>query len=419
MPNSCELPRFVRVKQHFPKRGIADLAGTVNREMASREIGRNLPKGALVAIGVGSRGVASIPELAAAAVGYFVSLGLRPFVIPAMGSHGGGTDEGQRKVLAHLGVTEESVGCPIVSSIETIDLGRTPEGTETYMDRAAFESAGVFLINRVKWHTSFEAPIESGVMKMAAIGLGKVRGATNYHRAAVRAGLGSIVQSVGRHVLASGKVIGGLGVVEDANHEIGRVCAMPANEIESTERELLELARSWMARLPFDADLLIVDEIGKQFSGTGMDSKIVNRHPYGSVNPWPWAPKILKIFARRLSPKSYGNAIGIGMADMISRRLSDAIDWPTTLVNAQAASNTTVMQCPYSAANDREGIQLLSEMVGRDCPADVTAIWIRNTLDLGEIAVTDNLVRSMPTGSDVLGEPFPLQFDEAGELQTW
>ena len=284
------------------------------------------------------------------------------------------------------------------------------------MDRAAFESGGVFLMNRVKWHTTFEAPIESGVMKMAAVGLGKVIGATNYHRVAVQKGLGDVVRSVGRHVLSTGKVIGGLGVVEDAHHDVGKVAAERAPKIEARETELLELARSWMARIPFDTDLLIVDEVGKQFSGTGMDSKIVNRHPYGGANLWPWAPRILRIYLRDLSAKSYGNAIGIGMADMISERLYGKIDWPTTFVNAQAASNMPVIRTPYRAANDRQALQLLSSMVGREAPEDVTAVWIRNTLDLGDIAVTENLVTD---AVERIGAPFTMQFDESGDLQPW
>ncbi len=409
------VPRFVPIRQHLPSHALADVSAAVLAELHAKQIGSGLPPNSPVAIGVGSRGVACLPELVRATVKHFHALKLAPFVIPAMGSHGGGTNEGQRAVLAHLGISEATVDCPIVSSIETVDLGPTPENIATYMDRAAFESAGVFLINRVKWHTTFEAPIESGVMKMAAIGLGKVVGATNYHRAAIRLGLGQVVQSVARHVLKTGKILGGLGVVEDAHHQIGRIAAERAPGIEALEMELLQLARSWMARLPCDADLLIVDEVGKQFSGTGMDSKIVNRHPYGDVNSWPWAPKILKIYLRGLSPKSYGNAIGIGMADMISERLYSQIDWPTTLVNAQAASNLTVIRAPYRAANDREALALLSGMVGRERPEDVTALWIRNTLDLAQMAVTENLLGTL----EQTGPAFPLSFDSAGNLQPW
>ena len=412
---SLVLSRMALVRQHLASHVIADPGAAALQELLRLRLGTELPPAASVAIGVGSRGVARLPELVRASVTYFQSVGLSPFVVPAMGSHGGGTGEGQRSVLAHLGITEAAVGCPIVSSIETVPLGTTPDGIETYMDRAAFESAGVFLINRVKWHTTFEAPVESGLMKMAAIGLGKVIGATNYHRTAIRMGLGEVVRSVGRHVLSSGKLLGGLGVVEDAQHEIGRVAAARAVDIEALEIELLALARSWMARLPCDADLLIIDEVGKQFSGTGMDSKIVNRHPYGVVHPWPWAPKILKIYLRDLSVKSYGNAIGIGMADMISERLYSKIDWPATLVNAQAASNLSVIRTPYRAATDREALALLAAMVGRERPEDVTAIWIQNTLALGEIAVTENLL----PGLEQTGPAFALNFDASGHLNCW
>ena len=221
------------------------------------------------------------------------------------------------------------------------------------------------------------------------------------------------MRSVSRHVLSTGRIIGGLGVVEDANHNVGRVAAERAGGMEALETELLQLARSWMARLPCDADLLIVDEIGKQFSGTGMDSKIVNRHPYGGVHPWPWAPKILKIYLRDMSPQSYGNAIGIGMAEMISERLYSKINWPTTLVNAQAASNLSVIRTPYRAANDREALTLLAAMVGRESAQDVTILWIRNTLDLSEIAVTENLLG----GLQQITPASSLTFDSSDNLQ--
>ncbi len=413
-------PRLVRARQSFAHRGLADVRDAVRRELAQKQIGAGLPAGARVAIGVGSRGVARLPEVVKAVAEHFEAIGAKPFLIPAMGSHGGGTAEGQRKVLAHLGVTETEMGYPVVSSIETVGMGRTPEGIETFFDRCAFESDGVFLVNRVKWHTSFEAPIESGVVKMAAIGLGKVEGATRYHMTAIRMGLGEVVRAVGRHVLASGKVIGGLGLVEDAHHGVGRVAAERAEKLEALDMELLALARSWMARLPFgEIDLLIVDEIGKQFSGTGMDSKIVNRHPYGGANPWPWAPRVVKIYVRRLSPLSYGNAVGIGMADVISERLYEQIDWAATLVNARAASNLTAVRTPVRAANDREALDLLFATVGRRSACEATVVWIKNTLELEQVIVSENLFASGGAAGEnvqAVGDAFVPEFDAAGDL---
>lgn len=388
----------------------------MRRTLAQQQVGAGLPLGARVAIGAGSRGVANISIIVRATVAHFRDLGLSPFVFPAMGSHGGGTAEGQREVLAHYHVTEQEVGCPIVSSLDVVELGTTAEGIETYVDRTAFESDGIFLVNRIKWHTTFDAPIESGVMKMAAIGLGKLRGATNYHRHAVRLGFGTVITSAGRHIIASGKLMGGLGVMEDAHHETAKVVAMRAEDIEAEEQKLLEEVRSWMARILFDeVDVLIVNEIGKHISGVGMDSKVVNRHPYGGANVWTWAPAIRRIYARSLSPLSYGNAVGIGLADVISESLYDAIDWNATRVNAMAASNLTAIKTPLRAATDREAFEILTSVVGRKNPADVTMVWIKNTLELAHIRVTENLLAKAPACVERAGDPIPFPF----ESNTW
>ena len=418
--STCAVPKLIRASQTFPHRPLPDVGAAVRRELSVKQIGSELAKGARVAIGAGSRGIAGLPEAVRATVAHFESLGAKPFIVPAMGSHGGGTAEGQRKLLAQLGVSEEAIGCPVVSSIETVKLGRTAEGIDTVLDRCAFESDGIFLVNRVKWHTTFEAPLQSGVVKMAAIGLGKVAGATEYHRAAVRLGLGEVVRSVGRHVLASGKVIGGLALVEDAHHAIGKVAAERAPGLEAQDKELLQLAQSWMARLPSDEiDLLIIDEIGKQYSGTGMDSKIVNRHPYGGANPWPWAPRVTRIYVRELSACSYGNAVGIGMADAISERLYQQIDWQVTLVNARAASNLTAVRTPIRAANDREALDLLLATVGRRAACEATLVWIRNTLELEDIIVSENLFAGLGTDKttvEPVGEGFQAAFDSEQNL---
>lgn len=393
------------------------MEAAVRKELAEKQIGARLPPGAKVAIGAGSRGIANLSTIVRATAKHFIELGLRPFIFPAMGSHGGGTAPGQTAVLAHYGVTEATAACPIESSLDVIRLGQTPDGIETFVDRTAFQSDGVFLVNRVKWHTTFEAPIESGLMKMAAIGIGKLQGATNYHRHAVRLGFWPVIRSVGRHVLASGKVLGGLAILEDAHHDTAKVVALTAPVLEQEEENLLTLVRSWMGRILFEeVDILIVDEVGKHISGVGMDSKVVNRHPYGGVNLWPWAPRITRIYVRDLSPESYGNAIGIGMSDMISSRLYERIDWNATKVNALAASNLAAIRTPLRAANDREALTILSAAVGRPDLSSVTCVWIRNTLELANLLVTRNLLEAAPEGVQVEGEATDWQFDNAGNL---
>jgi hypothetical protein len=413
------LSRLMPVVQHFPNRALPDVGAAVRAELAAKDAGAGIAVGSPIAIGAGSRGVANIAIIVGAAVAHFRERGLRPFVFPAMGSHGAGTAEGQARVLAHYGITEAEVGCPIVSSLDVVPLGRTAEGIETFMDRTAYEAGAVFLINRVKWHTTFEAPIESGLTKMAGIGLGKLAGAGNYHRHAVKMGLGNMVRAVGRHVLASGKVIGGLAVLEDAHHGTAQVTALRAEQLETEEPKLLDLSRSWTARILFDdVDALIVDEMGKQISGVGMDSKIVNRHPYGGVNPWPWAARITRIYVRSLSPQSYGNAVGIGMADLISERLYESIDWTATRVNALTASNLSAIRTPLRVATDREALDILAATVGRRDASEVTVVWIRNTLELGRILASENLVDSARGRADIerAGEPVDWEFDGAGNL---
>jgi hypothetical protein len=284
------------------------------------------------------------------------------------------------------------------------------------MDRAAYESDGVFLINRVKWHTTFEAATESGLLKMAAVGLGKLQGAAVYHRNSVRLGLGTVMREVGRHmVAASGKILGGLAVLEGAHHETAEVVALRAEEIDEKEPELLRRVLGWMPRILYpEIDILLVEEVGKQISGVGMDSKVVNRHPYGGSNLWSWAPRIFRIYVRSLSPLSYGNAIGIGMADVIPERLYQQIDWNATKVNATTASNLTAIRTPVRVGSDREALELISRVVGRDRVQDVTCVWIRNTLELGRMLVTQNL--GVVQGVEVTGPPIAWQFDSAGNM---
>jgi hypothetical protein len=414
-----KLPNLVPVLQNFPHRGLPDVAASVRNSLAGSGLGKGLPSGSRIAVGVGSRGVANLSTIVRSAVGYLREIGMQPFVIPAMGSHGGGTAEGQTEVLAHYGVTEQGVGCPIRSSLDVISMGQTPEGIETWLDRTAAESDGVLLINRVKWHTTFEAPVESGLVKMAAVGLGKLQGAANYHRHAVRLGLGHVVRSAGHHMLSSGKILGGLAILEDAHHDTAEVVALPAARIEAEEQRLLEKVRASMPRILFrEVDILIVEETGKHISGTGMDSKVINRHPYGAPNPWPWAPRILRVYVRDLSPLSYGNAIGIGMADAIPERLFGKIDWHATKVNATTSSNLASIRTPLRVANDSEGLELLGRTVGRANPSEVTCVWIRNTLELGRILATENLIAEVKGRDDmeIAGPASEWNFDEDGNL---
>src|SRR5882672_1888481 len=265
-------PKLLPVRQNFPDRAIRDVASEVQRQLGASAFSSRLKPGARIALGVGSRGIANIAAIVRSVVDYWKSQGMQPFIFPAMGSHGAATAEGQADVLAHYGIIEATMGCPIVSSLDVVPLGKTPEGIQTFMDRNAYESDGVMMCGRVKWHTDFAGKIESGLFKMMAIGLGKFAGAQHYHTYAYKIGLDRVIRSIGRQVLASGKILGGLAILEDAHHNTAQLTAVPVDRMEEREAQLLSLAKSWMGKIPMDLDILILGGIGKTISGAGMDT---------------------------------------------------------------------------------------------------------------------------------------------------
>jgi len=408
------------VRQKFPNRKLADIPATVQREMSQANFGANLKPGSRIAIGVGSRGIANIATIARAVVQYWLSRGMKPFIFPAMGSHGAATAEGQADVLAHYGIVAETVGCPIVSSLDVVPLTKTSDGIQTYMDRNAYESDGVMFLPRVKWHTDFEDTIESGLFKMMAIGLGKFAGAGHYHTYAYKLGLGYVVRSIGREVLKSGKILGGLAILEDAYHNTAQLTPVPVEQMERREEELLALAKSWMARIPMDLDVLIVDEMGKDISGAGMDTKVINRGSQGQYNPWQTAPRIERIFVRGLSGNTYGNAVGVGLADMVTDRLVNAIDSSPTYINAITSSTLQPARLPIHFATDRECLEKLMPTVGKFDMPSVRIGWIHNSLELTPIALSENLRAEIEQNPllEIVEGPLDLEFDAAGDLES-
>jgi len=415
------LPRMLPVRQHFPDRSLPDVPAEALRQLAARDFASRVPPGARIAIGVGSRGIANIATITRATVDYWKSHNARPFIFPAMGSHGGATAEGQADVLAHYGIHEATMGCPIVSSLDVVPTGRTPEGIETFMDRTAFESDGVMVIGRVKWHTDFSGKLESGLFKMTAIGLGKFAGAQRYHAYGYKLGLEHVIRTVGRQLLATGKVLGGLAILEDANHSTGRIAAVPANEMERTDEELLVEVRTWMGRIPMPLDVLIVDEIGKNISGSGMDSKVVNRSVHGESNPWPNEHRMERIFIRDLSPHTYGNAMGVGMADVVHDRLLAKIDWNATIINSLTAHTPTEIRTPIHFPTDRECLERISTVVGRVHPAEVTYGWIKNSMELGFLRLSANLLTQIQDNPalEILGPAEEIECDAEGNFKAF
>jgi hypothetical protein len=409
--------RLLLVHQSFPDLRLADVRAEARRQLEQSGFAARLQPGARVAIGVGSRGIANIAAIVQSVVQYWRDHGIGPFIFPAMGSHGAATPEGQADVLAHFGITEQSMGCPILSRLEVVSLGETDEGIEVFMDAAAHGADAVMIVGRVKWHTNFNGRLESGLMKMMAIGLGKFAGAQKYHTHAQRIGLEHVIRAAGRRVLQSGKMIGGLAIIEDAHHNTAKLDAVPAECMEPREEENLALAKSWMPRLPCDLDVLIVDEMGKNISGTGMDAKVVNRGPASEYNPWPGLPSIRRIFVRDLDPRSHGNAVGIGMADATTDRLVRHVDWEPTRVNALSSGNTSRIRVPAHFASDRDGLRWVAATAGKLDPAQVTYGWIRNTLDLDRLAISPNLRARIEESPQIeIEREIEVQWDEWGNL---
>jgi len=414
-----ELPRIVRVKQTFPDRSLKDVAGSVQAELTASPFASRVRPGGRVAIGVGSRGITNIALIAKSVVDFWKSVGCEPFIFPAMGSHGAATAAGQADVLAHYGITESTMGCPVISQLEVVSLGKDANGIEAFLDKEAHDADGVMLVGRVKWHTDFAGKIESGLFKMMAIGLGKFAGAQRYHTYAYRLGLEHVIRSVGRQVLASGKILGGLAILEDAHHKTAQVTAVAVEDMESREEQLLELTKSWMGRVPFDLDILMIDEIGKNISGAGMDTKVSNRGVNGEYNPWP-GPKFQRIYMRDLSSLSYGNAVGLGMADVIHDRLLGKVDWNPTSINSLTASSPSAVKTPLHYGSDLVCLQKFWPTVGKLDPKDVTLGWIKNTLQLSPLALSENMLPLIKERPDleILGEPEAFELDAAGNFRT-
>lgn len=419
-----QFPKFAPVRQTFPDRSLGDVERETRLQLSGANLLGNLPKGSKIAVGAGSRGIRDIVPVVRAVISYLREAGMEPFLFPAMGSHGSATAEGQANVLRHFGLTEDVIGCPIRSSLEVVSLGKTAEGVEALMDRHAAESDGVLLVNRIKWHTSFSGALESGLFKMMAIGLGKLAGAEMYHAHGYRIGMETVIRSAGRLVLSSGKILGGVAIAEDANHRTAAIAALSASEMELREEEILRMVKSWMPALPVSPiDILILDEIGKIISGTGMDTKVVNRTIRGQYNPWPELPRVERIFVRSLSPESYGNGVGVGLADVIHDRVLTQIDWPTSYVNSLTAGTPTGSRTPIHFGTDRECLERIGPTVGKFDLSTLRIVWIRNTLELSDLMMSETLLEEIQgkPNLSVTGPLEPLAFDTRGDLlaEAW
>lgn len=386
------LPRMARVRQQLPDEHLPDVAAAVRAALAEDGLSQRVRPGQRVAITAGSRGIADIQTVIRAVVEELRAVGAEPFVVPAMGSHGGATVEGQRAVLAEYGITEAEVGAPILATMDTVEIGRLEDGTPCYMDRHAWEGDAVVIVGRVKAHTAFRAEIESGLCKMLAIGLGKQRGAeTNHAR-----GLAETIPAVASVILGTGKVALGLGLVENAYHKLHTIRATGPDGFHAADRDLLRLANSLLPRVPFDElDLLIVDELGKNVSGSGMDYNVVGmwRRIGGERRPF-----FKRIAVLSITPQSEGNALGMGIADFTTCRLFDQLDLQKTYMNGLTANAYDAIKIPIVMASDLEACEAALKAANTAEPPRVA--WIKNTLELQELLVSEALlpeVEAIPT----------------------
>ena len=392
IPRASRFPRMIRVKQAFQGPTVENVPGAVRAALGQLEL--SVKAGQSVALTVGSRGVVNIDAIVRATVEHVKALGARPFIIPAMGSHGGGTAEGQRSVLEHYGVTEATMGCPVHATMDVVQVGEAL-GLPIWLDRYAAEADWIGVVNRIKPHTGFTGDIGSGLLKMMTIGTGKHRGAVQAHRANIRLGYERMITELGAGMLRTGRIAFGLGVVENGYDETALVQAFLPGELEAGERALLRKARAWMAKLPFEVlDLLIVDEIGKEISGTGMDTNVIGRHATWFERPFT-SPRITFVLACDTTANTYGNANGIGLADFTTRRLADKIDWEPTYVNALTACSPGGPKLPAVLDSPREAIAVALSCLGLERVEQARVVRIQNTLRLTEVEVSEALAAEL------------------------
>lgn len=413
-------PRMLRIRQRFDARQVSDVSGEVHSQLASLHLGQKVRAGQTVAITAGSRGIAHIDQIVRAAVDHVKSLGAIPFIVPAMGSHGGGTAAGQTQILEHYGITPEKMGCELRASMETVIVDRTPQGIPVHFDKHASQADHVLIVGRIKPHTGFVGDVESGLHKMMLIGLGKHEGAKIYHRAIADYSFMEIIMAVGASVIQKCRVVGGIGIVENAYDETALIEAVPPEKFLQRETELLKLATRWLPRLPFPyCDLLIVDRIGKNMSGTGMDTNVVGRKYNDHAATDRDTVRCKRIFVRGLTEETHGNATGIGLSEFTNQRTADAIDRKITAINCITGLHPTAAMIPIAFETDRESITNALHTCGLVEPPQSKVIQIPDTLHLAEVLVSEAYLPLFAEREDLeqLSEPADMAFDQHGNLQ--
>ncbi len=420
-----ELPRLFRVRQRFAADQLDDVAASVQAAFSKSNLFAQCPlaPGAQVAVAVGSRGIAKLDTIVRAVIQTLQQQGVSPFIVPAMGSHGGATDEGQAKILAGYGITAAGMGCLIRSSMQTQRIGQLAGGAELHLDAQACQADHVVLINRIKPHTRIIGPYESGLIKMLMVGLGKHRGAEIYHRAMVREPFDRLVQQAVPQILARVPVLCGVGIIENAFDQPARIEVVPSDQLLSREPELLNDARARMPSLPFrELDLVIIDQIGKNLSGSGLDTNVVGRKYNDKVaGPNEW-PKVQQIYVRGLSRQTGGNATGIGIAEYCRSQIVRDMDIEMTRINCLTALHATAASIPLHWETDREVLKVAIDQSGRRSPEQVRCVWIANTLHIDTLLCSEALwAESQDLVSSgrlsIVHEPQAWDWDPQGNLR--
>jgi len=406
-----QLPNMIKIRQKFSLPKINNVYDEILKDFNDKKTNSRIKPGMTVAIGCGSRGIANISEATKAVVDFLLKCGAKPFIFPAMGSHGGATADGQVKVLADYGISEDSMGCPIKSSMEVVELSKLDTGMPIYIDKHASEADGIVVISRIKPHTNFRAPIESGIVKMLTIGMGKIAGATELHSYGMDTFI-DLLPKACAEIISKKNILFGVGLVENAADETAIAEIVHAENIFSREIELQKIAKNYMPRLLFDEiDVLVIDQIGKNISGAGMDPNITGRNS-GGVK-WDVKPDVKKIVVLGLTPETHGNATGIGMADVITYEVYKDLDISKTYANVITSTYLDGAAIPVIMNTSEEAIKLAAKTVNRVKVKDLKIVRIKNTLELIHIEISENMfdiVSSSNNSFEVIGKPYPWKF---------